>query len=66
MSNEVEAIWEQIRQLPPDSVNELIGAFYADADLREDLLDYAAMLFAEVEGGEPVELEEFIRREGLE
>ena len=39
---------------------EFYRVLFEDENIREDLLDYAAMLQAEAEGGEPVTLEEYL------
>lgn len=51
---------DQVRQLPIKKRGQLLRAFFDDPDLRDDLLDLAALIEAETEEGEPMELEEFI------
>lgn len=56
----VKELIAQIKAIKPQEQEEFYRFLLEDDELREDLLDYAAMLQAEAEGGEPVTLEEYL------
>lgn len=56
----VKELIAQVKAIKPQEQEEFYRFLLEDDELREDLLDYAAMLQAEAEGGEPVTLEEYL------
>ncbi|MFH0765006.1 MAG: hypothetical protein V2A61_01150 [Calditrichota bacterium] len=60
MTAELTTLIHQVKRLPRLQRGELMRAFFDDPELREDLLDLAALLEAESEPGEAIELEEFL------
>jgi len=60
MTYEFTNIIHQIKQMPHRQRSELLRACFNDPTLRDDLLDLAALIEAEAEDGEPMELEQFL------
>ena len=56
----IKELIAQIKAIKPQEKEEFYRNLLEDDELREDLLDYAAMLQSEAEGGEPVTLEEYL------
>ena len=60
MNGELSNVIDQVRKMPRTERGHLLRAFFDDPELRDDLLDLAALIEAENEPGERVELEEYI------
>ena len=56
----VKELIARVKAIKPREKDEFFRNLLEDDEIREDLLDYAAMLQAEAEGGEPVTLEEYL------
>jgi len=56
----VKELIAQVKAITAEQKDEFYRDLLEDDELREDLLDYAAMLQAEAEGGEPVTLKEYL------
>jgi hypothetical protein len=57
---DIKELVAQVKSIKSDEKEELYRVLFEDEELLENLLDYAAMLQAEAEGGEPVTLEEYL------
>ncbi len=57
---DVKELIYQVKSIKSEEKEEFYRVLFEDENIREDLLDYAAMLQAEAEGGEPVTLEEYL------
>jgi hypothetical protein len=50
---DIKELVAQVKSIKSDEKEELYRVLFEDEELLENLLDYAAMLQAEAEGGEP-------------
>jgi hypothetical protein len=60
MTNEFASLVNSVKRLPRSERGELMRTFFDDPELREDMLDLAALMEAEAEKGERIDFDDYI------